>query len=247
MKHWHEILEAVFSAKGPSTISTLSRELGIPKTTVHRIVHTLVGAGWLNFSAFADGELQLGRKLRRVALQALREDVDYTVRHGILRDLVQRVGETCNLTAPHGDEALYLDRVESSWPLRLTLDAGAQVPMHCTASGKMFLAHQDADSLAQFFDRQRTSGGLQALTPHTLTDQAALTRHLKKIREQGYSLDQEEFITGLVAIAVPVYDQQKQVVAALAMHGPTVRVDRKRCLEMLPLLEKASRRLSQTL
>jgi IclR family acetate operon transcriptional repressor len=247
MKHWHEILEAVFSVKGPSTISTLSRELGIPKTTVHRIVHTLVGAGWLDFSAFAEGELQLGRKLRRVALQALQEDVDYTVRHGILRDLVKRVGETCNLTAPHGDEALYLDRVESSWPLRLTLDAGAQVPMHCTASGKLFLAHKDPDLLEQFFVRQKAAGGLQEQTPQTITDQVALIRHLKKIRDQGYSLDQEEFITGLVAIAVPVYNQDHQVVAALAMHGPTARVDRKRCLEMLPFLEKASRRLSQTL
>ena len=247
MKHWHEILEEIFSAKGPSTISTLSRELGIPKTTVHRIVHSLVNAGWLDFSAFADGELQLGRKLRRVALDALQEDVDYTVRHGILRDLVQRVGETCNLTAPHGDEALYLDRVESSWPLRLTLDAGAHVPMHCTASGKLFLAHKEPESLDQFFGRQRIAGGLQALTSQTMTSQAVLTRHLKKIRQQGYSLDQEEFISGLVAIAVPVFDQQQRVVAALAMHGPTARVDQKRCLEMLPLLERASRRLSQTL
>ena len=247
MKHWHEVLEEIFLAKGPGTISTLSRELGIPKTTVHRIVHSLVNAGWLDFSAFADGELQLGRKLRRIALQALQKDVDYTIRHGILRDLVNKVGETCNLTAPHGDEALYLDRVESSWPLRLTLDAGAHVPMHCTASGKLFLAHKDPESLDQFFDRQRTTGGLQALTVKTLTDRAVLTRHLKKIREQGYSLDQEEFISGLVAIAVPVYDQHRQVVAALAMHGPTARVDRKRCLEMLPFLEKASRRLSQTL
>lgn len=247
MKHWHEILEEIFSAKGPRTISTLSRELGIPKTTVHRIVHSLVNAGWLDFSAFADGELQLGRKLRRVALDALQEDVDYTVRHGILRDLVQKVGETCNLTAPHGDEALYLDRVESSWPLRLTLDAGAHVPMHCTASGKLFLAHKEPESLDQFFDRQRIAGGLQALTAQTMTSQAMLTRHLKKIRQQGYSLDQEEFISGLVAIAVPVFDQQQRVVAALAMHGPTARVDQKRCLEMLPLLERASRRLSQTL
>ena len=247
MKRWHEILEEIFSAKGPSTISTLSRELGIPKTTVHRIVHSLVNAGWLDFSAFADGELQLGRKLRRVALDALQEDVDYTVRHGILRDLVQRVGETCNLTAPHGDEALYLDRVESSWPLRLTLDAGAHVPMHCTASGKLFLAHKEPESLDQFFDRQTIAGGLQPLTAQTMTSQAVLTRHLKKIRQQGYSLDQEEFISGLVAIAVPVFDQQQRVVAALAMHGPTARVDQKRCLEMLPLLERASRRLSQTL
>ena len=247
MKHWHEILEEIFSAKGPSTISTLSRELGIPKTTVHRIVHLLVNAGWLDFSAFADGELQLGRKLRRVALDALQEDVDYTVRHGILRDLVQKVGETCNLTAPHGDEALYLDRVESSWPLRLTLDTGAHVPMHCTASGKLFLAHKEPESLDQFFDRQRISGGLQALTAQTMTSQAVLTRHLKKIRQQGYSLDQEEFISGLVAIAVPVFDRRQRVVAAFAMHGPTARVDQKRCLEMLPLLERASRRLSQTL
>jgi IclR family acetate operon transcriptional repressor len=82
----------------------------------------------------------VGPALRQLALDTLNHGSLRGLRHEVLADLVAEVGETCNFTTTDGAGVLYLDRVEAPWPWRLTLDVGAHVPLHCTASGKLFLA-----------------------------------------------------------------------------------------------------------
>jgi DNA-binding IclR family transcriptional regulator len=138
---------------------------------------------------------------------------------------------------------IYLDRVEARWPLRLHLEPGSRVPLHCTASGKLFLAHLPA---------ARRRGVLAALelsafTPHTITDRAVLERELAAIAQTGHSMDREEFLLGLIAVAVPVKDSSGATLAALACHAPSARLSLERALGFLPILERAAHRLAETL
>ena len=95
----------------------------------------------------------VGPALRRLAFSTLNHGVVRGLRHDVLAQLVETIGETCNFTTQDGTEVLYLDRVEAKWPLRLTLDVGSHVPLHCTASGKLFLAMMPADEREAVIER----------------------------------------------------------------------------------------------
>ncbi len=154
-------------------------------------------------------------------------------------DVARQVGETVNFVVPEDSGMSYVDRVETDWMFRIQLPIGTHVPFHCTASGKCFLA-----SLAPKARRVLVmSLKLDALTPATKTDPTALLNELDRIAKQGYSLDDEEFLEGLIAIAVPVTDTTGRFAAALAFHGPIQRMSVADAIARRDVLQDAAERL----
>jgi DNA-binding IclR family transcriptional regulator len=137
----------------------------------------------------------------------------------------------------------YLDRVEARWPLRLHFDTGSRVPIHCTASGKILLASMKVSARNRIVD----AVGLPAYTPHKFTVRATFDAELGQIAQQGFSLDREEFLLGMAAIAVPVMGRDGGVIAAVACHAPSVRFNSEQAKKYLPQLRQAARKLSETL
>ena len=137
---------------------------------------------------------------------------------------------------------LGLDRVEARWPLRLHLEPGSRVPLHCTASGKLLLACMAEARRATLL----AAIDFSPFTPQTITDAKAFAAELATIRQQDYSLDREEFLLGLVAIAVPVRDRHGVALAALACHAPSARLSLERAVSYLPVMQKAAARLGRT-
>ena len=125
-----------------------------------------------------------------------------TARLAVLTELAERVRETCNISTPDRHAMTYLERVETKWPLRIQLPIGTAVPFHCTASGKMYLSTLRSSHLRQYL----TSARLDSHTARTRTDPEILIREIAQIRKQGFSTDDEEFLDGMIAIAVPVLD-----------------------------------------
>jgi DNA-binding IclR family transcriptional regulator len=167
-----------------------------------------------------------------------------TLRHQILERIVRDLGESCNLTVLDGGEVMYLDRVEAMAPLRVAFQKGSRVPAHCSASGKMFLAMMPPAKREKLLKTL----ALDRYTPNTLIDPAALAEELARIRRQGYALDDEEFLSGLFCIAVPITDKiRRECVAALALQGPVVRLSRKNAADRLPVLQTAANALAATL
>lgn len=223
-------------------LAELSAELGLPKATLHRLCGVLLGLGWI--ARDVDPlRYVVGPTLRRVALDTLNHGHVRALRHRVLEALVNDVNETCNFTTLDGADVLYLDRVEARWPLRLTLDVGARVPVHCTASGKLFLAFLPPPQSEEIVG----SGPLARFSRNTITDRATLQRECEAIRRQGYSVDREEFIDGLVAVAVPVVGSDGRVVAAIAMHAPTARMSVEQALARLPRLQAAAQAMRRLL
>ena len=224
------------------SLASLANALNLPKATVHRLTSQLLEAGFIA-RANDDKEFLVGAALRRLALDTLNHDTAQGLRHVVLADLVKEVGETCNFTTLDGASVRYLDRVESTWPWRLTLEVGAKVPLHCTASGKLFLAYMTDDMQQKIL----STLSLQPLTDFTITDRLKLEKECESIVNQGYSIDRQEFVAGLIALAVPVKNTEGRVLGGLAVHAPTSRLSVEGALKHLPALKNAAERMSKLL
>jgi IclR family acetate operon transcriptional repressor len=226
----------------PMSLAELVEALGLPKATVHRMCTQLMECGFMARD-LNERDFVVGASLRKLALDTLNHGSLRGLRHEVLAGLVAQVGETCNFTTLDGAGVLYLDRVEAPWPWRLTLDVGAHVPLHCTASGKLFLAfmpEKKRETMLRTLD-------LQPVTEHSIATVQALRRECATIAQRGYSFDREEFVLGLVAIAIPVRDTKGEVRAALAVHAPAARMPLEQALQRLPALHVAAERMTALL
>ena len=229
------LLEVVASKDQFFSLQNLAEETDIPKPTLHRMLQQLESAGLLERSG--DGrQYGTGVRLRRLAESLLLNDTFHGARHGVLRALVNEVGESCNLTALSGSEVMYLDRVETPAPLRFYLHSGSRVPVHCSASGKLFLAGMTPSQ------RQRllAHAPLEAFTPKTLTDLDALEEEIKQVKRQGFALDNEEFLPGLMCVAVLVPSPSGRSNLCVAVQAPIMRLTPDKALGLLPALQRAA-------
>lgn len=236
------VLEGIVSSVRPIGAAELNETLDLPKPTLHRLCTMLEREGFLQREL--DGRRFVpGQRLNRLALAVLAALPHRAERHAILQRLSIELGETCNLSIPDGSEMVYIDRVETHWPLRLQLQIGTHVPLHCTAAGKLFLSSLPAAR------RKRLIHSLprQTLTIKTLTDEDHLERALKQTRTQGFGIDDEEFIEGMIAVAVPVNDDRGRLAAALAVHAPVQRMSLEEARGHVATLRKAAEELSALL
>lgn len=233
------LLEVIAQKNHFFSLQSLVEEIGLPKPTVHRMLQQLEAAGMIQRDG--DGkQYSTGLRLRRLAENLLLNNTVHGARHTVLRSLVEEIGESCNITACTGSEVIYLDRVETQAPLRFYLHPGSRVPAHCSASGKLFLAGMRPSQ------RRRLIGKVPLIryTERTLTTYDALDLELGRVRELGYGTDNEEFLPGLVCVAVPVPSPDNRPVMAIAMQAPTIRMKLDRALECLPALQRAAQALS---
>ncbi len=219
--------------------SELVDALGLAKPTIHRLLQTAEAEGFLQRDL--DGRsFGPGRRLRQLSVNTMSAEHLRTARLAILRSVADEIGETCNLAVPEREGMIYLDRVETKWPLRIQLPIGTQVPFHCTASGKMYLSTLRAKTLKGFL----SAGQLKPQTERSLTKPEALESEIARISRNGYSTDDEEFMTGMVAVAVPVRDAHDRLVATLSVHAPIQRTDIASMISHLGTLRQGAEKLS---
>jgi DNA-binding IclR family transcriptional regulator len=238
------LLEVIAAKDQLFTLQGLVEATGWPKPTLHRMLQQLEGGGLLQRDG--DGRhYATGARLRRLAENLLLNDSHGGARHAVLRRLVEEVGESCNITALSGSEVIYLDRVETAAPLRFYLHPGSRVPAHCSASGKVLLAQLPP---AQ---RQRllAHAPLTPYTPQTITDLKKLELEFKRIRRDGHAFDDEEFLPGLMCLAVQVPGAGAGGAGrsnlCVALQGPTVRLNHEKALQLLPALQRAAAALAR--
>lgn len=234
------LLEELVRVGTPITPTAVNEVLGLPKPTIHRLFHTLEEEGFLQRDI--DGRSYApGVRLRRFAGAVLSTSRIRMVRQTVLNALAEDIGETCNIAMPERHAMVYLDRVETKWPLRIQLPIGTEVPFHSTASGKMYLSTLKP----RLFSKYLSIVALEAQTEFTLTDPNALQAEIEVIRAQGYATDNEEFMKGMVAVAVPLLDSQNRLMSTLSVHAPTQRVKLNDLKAHLPRLQSAAAELSE--
>jgi IclR family acetate operon transcriptional repressor len=238
-----ELLEILAREARPLTLADAVAATGWPKPSVHRQLTQLEAGGLL--AREPDGRrYALAPRLLRLAEATLAASTQQGVRHAVLRQLVSDIGESCNFTALSGAEVVYLDRIESAFPLQLNLRPGTHVPVHCSASGKLILAHLPAAQRNALLDGLP----LARHTATTLTTRETLEDEFRRIRKEGYAVDAEEFVDGLVCVAVPVRSSDgRSVRCAVALQAPVARMGLAQAIEKVPRLHEAAKALGRTL
>ena len=211
----------------------------MPRQTLHRVLQQLVDTG-LIIRAPQKDRYVIGPALTRLSTLALTSLNSLAPVRSILNQLVAETEETCNVGILDQDEVVYIERVEGISPLLVQLNVGSRVPIHCTAIGKLLVADQHKNVRTRIL----RAAHLQRFTERTLTDPADLEKEFAEIRSKGYSFNDEEFVEGLTAIAVPIPDQRGKAIAALAVHALTARMDLDKALSYLPSMNKMAQKIA---
>jgi|SRR5690554_1363465 len=234
------LLEVIAQKDQFFSLQSLVDELGLPKPTLHRMLQQLESAGMIRRDG--DGrQYSTGLRLRRMAENLLINSTVHGARHAVLRQLVEEVGESCNITTCSGDEVLYLDRVETAAPLRFYLRPGSRVPVHCSASGKLFLAQMTPSQRRRLLAHT----ALTKYTESTLTSLEQIETEIERVRRDGYAVDDEEFLPGLLCVAVLVPAAEGKSNMGVAIQAPIMRMTPEKSLQCLPALQRAARALAE--
>lgn len=236
------ILEAVASFEDPVAAVDIVPKVGLPKPTVHRLCVVLERLGFLQREP-GSKRFVVGSRQEKLAFNSLINSVNRGARHAVLESLAREVGETVNITVLDGNWVVYIDRVESHWPLRTHLQVGSRVPLHCGASGLLFLSRMPAAKRRRLL----TAAPLEKYTEKTITNPDAIEERLKIIRRTRIGIEAEEFMRGLIGIAVPVYDVRGRICATVSMHAPTARFNVNEVLALAPVLQRGAEAISKAL
>src|SRR5262249_9562048 len=185
----------------------LAAELGLPRQTVHRVLGQLRDSGLVLRDPVRE-RFAVGPRLIQLSLAALGAN-DWAPVRAVLQELVDELGETCNIGVLEGLDYIYIDRIECEWPLRIHLEVGYRMPAHCVAAGKVMLAFLEPDLRGRLLRSRK----LAARTSQTITRVTDLEAELDEIRTRGYGTNNQENFEGIVAAAVPIKDGRGRVVA----------------------------------
>ncbi len=208
----------LIAQEGELGVTDLGRGLGVHKATASRLAATLAAGGLIERDPVTD-RYRLGFGLIRLVGAAMASIDLVRTAHPVLEELADRTHETVNVGVLSADGVVYVDQVSSAHLVASTNWVGRRTPLHCSSSGKVFLAHMSEPERQRVLERP-----LEAVTRHTVTDPDRLRRQLTEIRVRGYATIQDELEEGLNAVAAPIRQSNGEVAAALSVSGPSFRV-----------------------
>ena len=226
----------------PSGLSALQieRHTKLPRTTVFRILKTLQAEGLVCKRA---NQFMAGPGLLEIGLNALNQLDIRALAVPILQDLTHETGFTSHLAVPSGRQSLLLEVCDCSGPVRVASRAGSAVDLHCSSTGKVFLAFLYADAIKEFYqDRPLTRR-----TASTITDLEQLQLSLEQIRKQGYAVDDGEYHEDIRCVAAPVYHGDGSVIAAVGITAPANQLQKAKYSQLAQKAIIAAEKLSQQL
>ena len=213
------ILEEIIVDPDNFTAKKISHKLKIPLATIYRHIETLCEEKYL--VASNSKKYLPGPKIRNLILKSLPYEPNFTLRRSYLRKLTNDIEETVSLSIPIGTKLVYFDRIEFHWPMQLNLEAGDHLPLHASASGKLYLSSIEEEKVIQIFKNIKTP----KTAKNTITDISQFKKELKKIKNQGYAFDDEEWFDGMVGLSVPIFNYQKELCFCLSTHTAKSRKD----------------------
>lgn len=232
------LMERLASSPRPLTLSDFSMSTELPKSTLVRLLAVLVE---LEYIVRVDEQpsFRLGHKVQRLA-RAYESSLDIAaVAGGYLQEVADETGHTCNLGVLDGAQVLHLCVEQPDRPLRFNSQPGSRDHLYCTGLGKLLLSDlPEEDALSRL-----PAEPWESFTPGTLTGLAALKKDLKKVRERGYAVDDNERSVGLRCVAVGI-SVEEQLVAAVSLSGPAAEFTSPRQKEYVTQLSSLADRLS---
>jgi len=235
-----KVLE-LLAEKQALRVSDVARHLGQNRAASHRFLATLKLLGYVEKDE--DDRYRLTFRVLELGMKvANRNEILRIARH-YMNELSLAFNETVNLGYFDGRDILHLDKIDSKEVLRMDSDLGSRAPAYCTALGKVMLAYLPAAEREDYLQKQK----LRPYGPHTITSRKKLQQEIKRIRENGFAIDNEELAPGLRCVAAPVFDHTGRAVYAVSVSGPAVRMTFERIEKIQPRLSAVCEKISTRL
>ncbi|MFD1206221.1 MULTISPECIES: IclR family transcriptional regulator [Sporosarcina] len=236
------ILEILQGEPDGLGVTELSTELKVSKSTAHRLLMSLLKKGFVQQDP-ENQKYRLGLKLIEFG-QTVSNNIDIRkVASSHLRRLAEKTGETAHLVIQERSEIVYIDKIESSATIRMFSNIGKRAPMHCTGVGKAILAFLPQQEILDIVEDK----GLEKFTHKTIINIETLLLHLEEIRNNGYSIDDEEHELGIKCAAAPIFNSKGEVVAGISVAGPIMRVTEDKLSAMAMEVLQTSQEISKLL
>jgi IclR family acetate operon transcriptional repressor len=236
------LLERLCQASDGLSLHELAGAAGLPKSTTHRLLRTLMHHNLVRQDA-QKGLYTPGLRLFELAYAQINSLSLLTKASPFVTELARQTNETVHLAILDDYEVVYISKEETLHPIRMHSAIGKRAPAHCTGLGKVMLAYLPEGKLEEVVRRR----GLASYTPRTISSYRELKEHLLTIRRQGYAIDNAEHEEDILCAAAPIHDHNGEVIAAISLSIPAVRGDLPRIRSFTPLVcdcaEKISRQL----
>lgn len=233
----------LLARKGPLGVRAVAQQLSLPLGSVHRMLVDLEEEDVVERTP--DGEWELSFRLLAISGLQLDRLQFSRLAHPFAEKIAEATKETVNINALHAMAGVCIDKVRGNEGMQLDLRIGSRGPLHLGGAGKAMLAYMtDADQ------NQIIDGHLEAYTPKSITDPKLLREELVRIRQRGYSIDDQEVVMGVWCVAVPIVDRNGRPVGALSITGPSPKKPGREVMPLVEMLREAcgtvSRRLGYT-
>lgn len=232
------LLAIIAEADGLS-LTSIAQRAGIAPSTAHRILTTLKANGFVQDDSH--GNYLIGVQAFRAGSAFLRNRKLADVGRITLRRLMEDSGETANIAIEIESSVVFISQMESHRSIRAFHRPGARGPMHASSLGKAMLAALTDEAVAQKLHRV----GMPRLTERTIVDPDALFADLAIIRKRGWAIDDEEQAEGMRCVGAAVYNEHGEVIGAISVSGPTVRVTEERLGELGPMVKRAAAEITE--
>lgn len=241
--HALNLLEEFSQSVTEIGVTELSRRLKLHKNNVFRLLATLEMKGYIEQDKISEN-YRLGLKTLRLG-QAYIEQMGLVKQaRTVLEELSRKLNETAYIGVIREQSVVYLDVVEASQVLRVATRVGWRLPIHCSAIGKAQLAFKSESEI----DKICKLDNLRRYTVNTIVDRDAFLKELKKIRQTGCAIDNEEHDVGIKCVGAPIRDYTRQTVGGISVTGPYFRMsDERLSREIIPLVVKAAKEISERL
>ncbi|TLP37728.1 IclR family transcriptional regulator [Arcobacter arenosus] len=236
-----KILECFTVDDTEKRVTEISNELGLAKSTVSRLLKTLLNQGYVKKN-LENQKYSLGNKVLTLysALMSNMEIVKEA--HPFLEELAKDTSESVQLAELDKNKVIYMEQIKSSFPIQIFAHIGRVNPVHCTSSGKLLLAYKDFHTIENILSK-----GLEKYTKYTITDEDKLKKELLEIRDLGYCYIENEFIDGIVSIAAPIRDYNKNVIAAVSLVGPIQRINGVKAQKYIGKVVETAKKISSSM
>ena len=218
------------------SIGELSNMTSYGKSTVHRIVGTFMAMKYIDQNA-TDGKYFATIKLFELGNIVAGRIPIKSIARPHLEEVYRACNETVNLGILDNNKVLYLDKIITKEPLRIELEIGKRIPAYCSGLGKAIMAFNEEENLENI--------NFTKFTDRTVASTKELQDELEKIRRNGYSFDDEEYIEGLVCIAVPILGSDGKAVAAISIAIPKTRLTEESKGKSIELLKTAAEKIKE--
>jgi len=205
---------------GELSIGDLSERLKMDKATVHRLINTIKEAGYVDQNP-DNKKYSNGLKLLAIGNRVMDKMGVKHISRASIEELSEKTGETANLGVRVGNKIYYIDKLESNSTIKVGQSIGTNVPCYCSALGKAILAFTDEVVVRDILDGVI----FERYTDNSIVDKTVFLEELKRIKERGYSVDDEEYVVGLICIGAPIFDYHGSPIAAISVSIPKYRYD----------------------